>query len=424
MRRLIRDWDGFFFEPQTARVLGLYRIAIGLITIYSFLLFAKDVTVFFSDQGVLRVETVERLNTREWHTLLAYVRSPLGVKCMLALLFAAAACFTVGFHTRISSIALFILVVSFHERNNLVLNSGDTVLRTMLFLFMFAPAGAAFSVDSLRRRLRSQDPASCGPLLVAPWAQRMMQLQVALIYFTTVYAKSRGELYHNGSAMYYVFGLVDFSVRGIENLMNYPVLYSALTFGTLFAEIAITFLIWFRATRPYAVTLGILLHLWIMWCMVLPVFGILMVATYIAFYTEEELEAGLAGSRKCFAQRRARVYVDGDCGLCLRARKVMESLDLFGRLEFLNAREGASDGPLPAGVTEAALLETMYLITPQATVLTGFRAYRWIAWRLPATCWMAPPLWLPGVAWAGEHVYRRIAAHRTVSCAVASVRTP
>jgi hypothetical protein len=290
MRRLLGDWDRFFFQPQSARVLGAYRIAIGVLTIYAFLLFAKDATTFFSDQGVLRVETVERVYTRQWHTLLAYVRSPLGVKCMLALLFGAAACFTIGFHTRVSSVALFVLVTSFHERNNLVLNSGDTVLRTMLFLFMFAPAGAALSVDALRRRVRSPDPATCGPVLAAPWAQRMMQLQVALIYFTTVYAKSRGDLYHNGSAMYYVFGIVDFSVHGIENLMNYPVLYSALTFATLFAEIAISFLIWFRATRPYAVALGIMLHLWIMWCMVLPVFGILMMTTYLCFFTEEEYD--------------------------------------------------------------------------------------------------------------------------------------
>jgi hypothetical protein len=305
MKRLLQDWDRFFFQPQTARVLGVYRIAIGVLTIYSFLLFAKDTTAFFSDQGVLRLETVDRVYTREWHTLLAFIRSPLGVKCMMALLFAAGVLFAIGFHTRIASIALFVLVTSFHERNNLVLNSGDTVLRTMLFLFMFAPAGAALSVDSLRRRLRSPDPDRCGPELVAPWAQRMMQLQVALIYFTTVYAKSRGDLYHNGSAMYYVFGIVDFSVHGIENLMNYPVLYSALTFATLFAEIAISFLIWFRATRPYAVALGILLHLWIMWCMVLPVFGILMIATYLCFFTEEEYEGAREWLRARFGQSRA-----------------------------------------------------------------------------------------------------------------------
>src|SRR5438552_18802837 len=104
MIKPVRDWDRFFFEPQTARVLGLYRIVIGILTIYSFLLFAKDACVFFSDQGVLRVETLERVNSREWHTILRWVRSPLGVKLALGVLFTAAAAFTVGFHTRVSSI--------------------------------------------------------------------------------------------------------------------------------------------------------------------------------------------------------------------------------------------------------------------------------------------------------------------------------
>jgi hypothetical protein len=104
--------------------------------------------------------------------------------------------------------------------------------------------------------------------------------------------------------MYYVFGIVDFNVRGIENLMNYPVLYSALTFGTLLVEIAIPFLIWFRATRPYVVVLGILLHLWIMVCMILPVFGILMVATYLCFFSEDEVGQAREWLKRRFGHTR------------------------------------------------------------------------------------------------------------------------
>lgn len=420
----LRDWDRIFFKPQTAQVLGLYRIAIGLITIYCYLLFAKDATAFFSDRGLIPFESVEKVVQRDFHTIFSWIRSPLGVKCALGALFVSGVLFTIGLYTRASSILLFILVLSFHERNPEVLNAGDTVLRTQLFLFMFAPAGAAWSVDSLRRKLGRPGLEAGGALLVAPWAQRMMQLQVAIIYFVSAYAKWSGDLYRNGSAMYYIFGLTDFNIRGVEKLMNYPVIYSTLTFTTLFVEIAIPFLMWFRAARPYAVVMGLGLHLWIMIVMTIPVFGILMVATYISWFSEEELEEALAWFRKRFSLRRARVYVDGDCGLCMRARVVMESFDLFGRLQFVNAREGARDGAFPPGVSEAALLETMHVVTSRGQVLTGFRAYRWIASRLPATVWMAPFLYLPGVVWAGEGVYRRIAVHRTTSCAVPSTRIP
>jgi hypothetical protein len=63
----------------------------------------------------------------------------------------------------------------------------------------------------------------------------------------------------------------------------------------------------------------------------------------------------------------------------------MESLDLFGRLEFVNARDVTLGGALPPGVSESALLETMHVVAPQGAVITGFRAYRWIALRLPAS---------------------------------------
>jgi hypothetical protein len=260
------------------------------------LTFAKDTTTFFSDRGLVTVATLEKVVTRDWHSILAWIRNPLGVKVVLAALFVTGTCFTVGLYTRVSAIVLFILVTSFHERNGLVLNSGDAVLRTMLFFFMFAPSGAAFSVD----RLRNQKWHGDSPLpdvQILPWAQRMMQIQVALIYLTTAIQKTRGDLYRNGSAMYYVFGLVDFNVHGIEQLTNYPGLYKTLTFGMLGIEFALPCLLWFKASRPYAIAMGVTLHLWIMWCMTMPVFGILMIATYICFLSEAELDGVIAWCR-------------------------------------------------------------------------------------------------------------------------------
>jgi hypothetical protein len=363
-------------------VLGLYRIAIGLLTIYSFALFAKDAAVFFSDDGVFTTRTLQSTLGRECHTLLKWVGSPVGVRIALGALYAAGLAFTVGYCTRISSVALYILVVSFHERNNLVLNGGDTVLRTMLFFFMFAPSGAACSVGSLLRRLRAP---GAQPLLISPWAQRMMQVQVALIYLTTAYAKTRGALYHDGTAMYYVFGLVDFNVRGVEQLMNYPLIYSSLTYAVLLVELSLPFLLWFRASRPYAVAMGLLAHGWIMLFMTIPVFGLLMVATYLPFFTEAELSAALDRVRRRFERRRATVYFDGRCPTWLTA------LDVFGRMD-------AREGELPLGET--------VLVTPGGRVLRGFDAYRWLLPRLPALSWSWPLWFLPGVAWAGRRIAR------------------
>jgi predicted DCC family thiol-disulfide oxidoreductase YuxK len=409
VKRLREDWNTFWFAPQTGRVLGLYRVAIGLLTIYSFALWAKDVAVFFSDDGVLTTRTLASAMGREYHTILQWFGSPFTVRLALAALFAAALCFTVGWHTRLASITLYLLVVSFHERNNLVLNGGDTVLRTMLFFFMFAPAGAAFSVDALRRRLRSPDAP---PALISPWAQRMMQVQVAVIYFVTAYAKSRGALYHEGVAMYYIFGLVDFNVRGVEQLMNYPLAYSFLTYAVLLVEVAIPFLLWFRASRPYAIMMGIFAHGWIIVFMTIPVFGILMIATYIPFFTEAELSDALARVRRRLVRRRATLYLDGACATCARVRALVGALDLFGRVHATDAR-GVPAESLPRGVGPSDVLEERILVTARGRVLKGFDAWRWIAVRLPALAWSLPLWYLPGVAFAGRRLYRRFAHGRS-----------
>ena len=58
---------------------------------------------------------------------------------------------TVGFLSRFSSVAVFLCLVSIHQRNLFILNSGDTILRVTGFFLMFAPTGAAISVDRLVR---------------------------------------------------------------------------------------------------------------------------------------------------------------------------------------------------------------------------------------------------------------------------------
>ena len=134
----------------------------------------------------------------------------------------------------------------------------------------------------------------------------MMQIQVCVTYLITLYLKTRGDLWHSGHALYYVFGLTMMNVRGVEQLMNYPVLYSALAYSTLLAEVAIPSLLWFRPTRIYAVLIGLCLHGWIMLFMQLPAFGIIIVASYISFFTEEEYAAASAWLRARYCGWTAR----------------------------------------------------------------------------------------------------------------------
>jgi hypothetical protein len=383
--RVWQAWDRFFFRPDTARVLGLYRIVFGLIVLYSFALLAKDVTMFFSDAGLLTSTASAQVFGPNYLTLFDWIRGPGGVRAALAALFVSAAFFTVGFHTRWSTVALYILMVSFHVRNGYVLQGGDAVIRTLLFFFMFAPAGAAFSVDSLRRRLRTPGSGPSDPR-VSPWAQRMMQIQVAIIYFIAAYGKLLGERYWDGSAMYYMLGRLDIHVSGLEQLMNYPVIYTSMTIAAVGMEIPMPFLLWSRKTRPYASLLGVVLHSWILVFMVIPVFGIVMMTSYLAYYGEAELEAVLARMRRRVASRRARLLLDTASESGARWSRWIPILDVLGRvtLEGSPGKGGAEPEAPP-----------VRLVTPQGKTRDGLRAWMWLFPRLLAVFWVIPALYLP-----------------------------
>jgi hypothetical protein len=374
VRRAWQAWDRFFFKPDTARVLGLYRIIFGLIVLYSFALTAKDVTMFFSDDGLLTSKASAEAFGPNYLTLLDWIRGPWGVRAALGAVFVSATLFTVGFHTRWSAVILYILVVSFHVRNGYVLQGGDTVIRTMLFFFMFSPAGAAFSVDRLGRRLRSPGN-DLAETRFSPWAQRMMQIQVAIIYLAATCGKMLGERYRDGSAMYYMLGRLDMHLPGLEQLMNYPVVYTAMSVAAIAMEIPLPFLLWFRATRPYASLLGVALHAWIIVFMVIPVFGIVMIATYLAFAGEAEFDRAIARMRRRVARRRAKLILDP----ASRWSRLIPILDVLGRVEIEAGREDSA----------------VRLVTPGGKTKDGFSAFAWLFPRLLAVFWVIPVLYLP-----------------------------
>jgi predicted DCC family thiol-disulfide oxidoreductase YuxK len=112
------------------------------------------------------------------------------------------------------------------------------------------------------------------------------------------------------------------------------------------------------------------------------------------------------------APPRAAVLYDGDCAFCRRSVALLHKLDWRHRLEPVNVR---ADAPLlhRPPVAGAPLLEQMHVLTADGRHLYGgYRAIRWLAWRLPLTWLVAPFLYLPGMTWLGQRAYLWVARHR------------
>ena len=90
---------------------------------------------------------------------------------------------TIGLWTRLSSLVVFLCLTSMQQRNLYITHGGDTFLRIAGFFLVFAPAGAALSLDHYLRVRKGTEDRQVRPQ--APWAQRMIQLELSWLYFAS-----------------------------------------------------------------------------------------------------------------------------------------------------------------------------------------------------------------------------------------------
>lgn len=110
---------------------------------------------------------------------------------------------------------------------------------------------------------------------------------------------------------------------------------------------------------------------------------------------------------------KARVLYDGDCAFCRKSIELLRKLDWLGKLDYINVRDETQAVVKEPPVAGAPLLEQMHVLTRDGRhVYGGYRAIRWLAWRLPPLWLVAPLLYLPGMTCLGQKFYLWIARNR------------
>ena len=122
----------------------------------------------------------------------------------LAFTFAVAVGFTLGWRTRLMSILLYLCMLSLYHRNVSSNGGPDAVPAILTFYMMLCPCGAAYSLDA--RRAAKKRGTAAEPLIV-PWALRLLQMQICLIYFQSTIIKCQGPLWLNGTTVHYILFL-------------------------------------------------------------------------------------------------------------------------------------------------------------------------------------------------------------------------
>jgi len=191
---------------------------------------------------------------------------------------AAIALLLVGLGTRLAAVLTWTLSMSFANLNPNIDNAGDTVRTITLFYLMLCPCGAVWSLDRLIQKWRGQ---SRGPVLVSPWALRLLFMQMVWIYFANGLYKMTGDSWQLGNSMYYV--MCDLTLTRFSYLqLPVPlVALQAMTWLVLVWEVGFPLLVLIRWTRIPALVMGVLFHLGIFATMELGGFAPYMFVLYL-----------------------------------------------------------------------------------------------------------------------------------------------
>lgn len=113
------------------------------------------------------------------------------------------------------------------------------------------------------------------------------------------------------------------------------------------------------------------------------------------------------------ADGKAVVLYDGACPLCQKSIRILKAIDWLKQLTFHDARDVANLPKAEVPLDPKRLIEEMHVLTPDRKhAYAGFKAFRWMAWRIPLTFLSAPFLYIPGVPWLGNKVYLWVAKNR------------
>ncbi len=392
------------------RSLALFRIGLGALIIGDLIWRAQDLRAFYTDWGVLpRAVLLERFADR-W---LISVHLLSGEALVQALLFLLALGFAVmmlvGYRTKLATIASWMLLISLQNRNPIILQGGDTLLRMLVFWAMFLPLNAHFSVD---RALDSSD-AELPPRVLTAGSLALM-VQVTLLYWFALMLKDAPEWRTDGSAVFYALSLEQFATPVGRFLLRFPDFLKFLTHLTLAIEAWAPLLLFspFLAgpARTASIALMLALQLGLMICMRLGHFPFVAMVAAIGllptwFWSQAEKRRGRREAAT--AARAQRIYYDGRCEFCRKMVLILKAFGGTGEAAILRAQDDPQALAEMARERSWVVVDsagTRYFRSAALAVVLRSSAWRPLAWMLDR----AP------VRVCADRVYDWVAEHRSL----------
>jgi len=254
------------------RAIALARMAIGLLILVDLWIRCQDIGAFYLPDGITPVGAMPSSPTTFKHLeLYRHIESWWGVAGLMLVAAVFAISLTLGFYSRSCGLVSWYLLASIQNRNIYVNDGGDLTLKIFLFIGLFLPLGARWSIDAWRNpQWRKLPNEYLSPATVT------MVLQFCVMYFTAGVLKSDPVWRHTGDALWLTLNIDQFSTGFARELLHHTTLLRALTFLVLSIEMTTPLLLlcplFNHWTRSLSLVLLTCFHLGIASCMHLGLF--------------------------------------------------------------------------------------------------------------------------------------------------------
>ena len=406
-------WFEIWFQDKDTIPLEVVRMGVGFLLFFNHIMYApSDVLALYGDSGLFPLSVVPWISNLGSFSLFVFLEQDWQVLTFHYVFVALSFCLFVGWKTAWVKWLVLIIHMSYFNRNEFLIYGVDRILIAFLMLLCLAPVGSALSLDRIKkvRKYKQEHGLAARPPLptsqIAFACQRLMQFQMAVVFFISGANKLEGSYWWDGTAPWIAFNNYEVAFFPVGLFADNFWIINLMAFGTVFVEIAYAFLIWGHKTRPYLLVSAILLHIGIMVFMGMYYFAAAMIFGHLAFMRRSWYRS-FGAWWKAKMGNMEMIY-DGQCGFCIRA---MCTFLAYDGLSQIKVRDYRTD---PSPIVESEKVDkALYLVNQNEDAIPGFDAYRYAVLRVPGMWWQVPLFYVPIFSrLVGRPLYNWIAQNR------------
>lgn len=266
------------------RSLALFRACLALVILADLVARSVDLRAHYTDAGLLpRASAITEYGQYSFLSFHFFGGTVITQSVLFIFAGLCAVGLLLGYRTRLMTVLSWAFLVSLHNRNPMIIDAGDVLLRLLLFWSMFLPLGAVYSLDGVvtNSTTRRRTPAR-----IFSVASIALLLQVCFVYWFTAALKHDPVWRTEGTGVYYALHLDSFATPIGLWLREFSPVLPVLSFATLAIEAlgpCLLFLPFAQGPlRFFTICMFLNLHLGLALCLALGVFPSIVCAAWLA----------------------------------------------------------------------------------------------------------------------------------------------